>query len=185
MPITNVAKITSWNEAKGFGFAEVNRKKYFVHVSALGPITRNPRVGDSIVVTEFLETPKGPRIVLGVLEGVPLKNNQVNNKNTSGYYRKRKMNAALIILLISIPVIVLVNCQGYLFNRDETSYSAVELNQNKNKENDFSSKFNCDGRIYCSQMNSYEEALFFLRNCPGVQMDGDGDGVPCERQFGR
>ena len=30
MPITNVAKITSWNEAKGFGFAEVNRKKYLV-----------------------------------------------------------------------------------------------------------------------------------------------------------
>jgi hypothetical protein len=34
-------------------------------------------------------------------------------------------------------------------------------------------------------MNSYEEALFFLRNCPGVQMDGDGDGKPCERQFGK
>ena len=51
------------------------------------------------------------------------------------------------------------------------------------------SKFTCDGRIYCSQMTSCEEAEFFLENCPGVKMDGDrngngeGDGVPCERQW--
>jgi len=40
----------------------------------------------------------------------------------------------------------------------------------------------CDGRVYCSQMTSREEAGFFLANCPGVKMDGGGDGVPCERQ---
>ena len=45
------------------------------------------------------------------------------------------------------------------------------------------SKFTCDGRIYCSQMTSCEEAEFFLENCPGVKMDGGGDGVPCERQW--
>jgi len=43
--------------------------------------------------------------------------------------------------------------------------------------------FNCDGRIYCSQMTSCEEAKYFLQNCPGVKMDGEGDGVPCERQW--
>ena len=41
----------------------------------------------------------------------------------------------------------------------------------------------CDGRVYCSQMTSCAEATFFLRNCPGVKMDGDNDGVPCERQW--
>jgi endonuclease YncB( thermonuclease family) len=41
----------------------------------------------------------------------------------------------------------------------------------------------CDGRTRCSQMRSCEEATFFLRNCPGVQMDGDGNGIPCESQF--
>jgi hypothetical protein len=44
-------------------------------------------------------------------------------------------------------------------------------------------RFHCDGRIYCSQMTSCEEATYFLRNCPGVKMDGEGDGVPCERQW--
>jgi hypothetical protein len=41
----------------------------------------------------------------------------------------------------------------------------------------------CDGRTYCSQMTSCEEATWFLRNCPGMKMDGEGDGIPCERQW--
>lgn len=44
-------------------------------------------------------------------------------------------------------------------------------------------QFNCDGRTHCSQMTSCAEAIYFLRNCPGVKMDGDNDGIPCERQF--
>ena len=44
-------------------------------------------------------------------------------------------------------------------------------------------RFQCDGRIYCSQMRSCEEATFFLKNCPGTRMDGDGDGIPCENQW--
>ncbi|WIH05164.1 excalibur calcium-binding domain-containing protein [Xanthomonas translucens pv. graminis] len=43
--------------------------------------------------------------------------------------------------------------------------------------------FQCDGRTHCAQMTSCEEATYFLRNCPGVQMDGNHDGVPCERQW--
>ena len=41
----------------------------------------------------------------------------------------------------------------------------------------------CDGRSYCSQMTSCAEATWFLKNCPGVKMDGDRDGVPCEQQW--
>lgn len=46
-----------------------------------------------------------------------------------------------------------------------------------------SSQYRCDGRTYCSEMTSCEEATWFLQNCPGVKMDGEGDGVPCERQW--
>lgn len=45
--------------------------------------------------------------------------------------------------------------------------------------------YRCDGRVHCSQMTSCEEATFFLRNCPGTKMDGDGNGIPCERQWCR
>ena len=40
--------------------------------------------------------------------------------------------------------------------------------------------YQCDGRIHCSQMNSREEARWFVRNCPGTKMDGNNDGEPCE-----
>ena len=43
--------------------------------------------------------------------------------------------------------------------------------------------FKCDGRRYCSQMASCAEARYFLAHCPGVKMDGDGNGIPCERQW--
>ena len=53
---------------------------------------------------------------------------------------------------------------------------AGPLNQKK-------AEFHCDGRVYCSQMRSCEEATFFLNNCPGTKMDGNNDGVPCEKQW--
>ena len=46
-----------------------------------------------------------------------------------------------------------------------------------------SRSFSCDGRQYCSQMRSCAEAKYFLANCPGVKMDGDKNGVPCEQQW--
>lgn len=45
--------------------------------------------------------------------------------------------------------------------------------------------FKCDGRQHCSQMNSYAEAKYFIQHCPNTKMDGDNDGIPCERQFNR
>ncbi|MEH6442692.1 MAG: excalibur calcium-binding domain-containing protein [Oceanospirillaceae bacterium] len=44
-------------------------------------------------------------------------------------------------------------------------------------------RYSCDGRQHCSQMSSCAEAKFFINNCPNTKMDGDHDGIPCERQF--
>jgi hypothetical protein len=46
-----------------------------------------------------------------------------------------------------------------------------------------SGNYKCDGRTYCSQMASCEEATFFIKNCPDTKMDGDMDGIPCESQW--
>ena len=40
----------------------------------------------------------------------------------------------------------------------------------------------CDGRTHCSQMRSCDDAKTQMR-CPNAAMDGDGDGIPCERQW--
>jgi hypothetical protein len=34
-------------------------------------------------------------------------------------------------------------------------------------------------------MRSCAEATYFLAHCPGVAMDGNRDGIPCERQWCR
>ena len=43
--------------------------------------------------------------------------------------------------------------------------------------------YTCQGKTHCSQMSSCEEAKYYFRNCPGVKIDGDGNGVPCEKQW--
>jgi hypothetical protein len=68
---------------------------------------------------------------------------------------------------------------------DDTEIRSVEQPSNATPAVEHDARFHCDGRVYCSQMTSCEEATFFLRNCPGVKMDGEGDGVPCERQWCR
>ncbi len=44
-------------------------------------------------------------------------------------------------------------------------------------------RYKCSGKIYCSEMTSCAEAKFYLRNCPGTKLDGNYDGVPCEKQW--
>ncbi|MRI32684.1 calcium-binding protein [Endozoicomonas sp. OPT23] len=48
-----------------------------------------------------------------------------------------------------------------------------------------SSRYSCTGKQHCSQMSSCEEAKFYIQNCPNTKMDGDRDGIPCERQLCR
>jgi hypothetical protein len=84
---------------------------------------------------------------------------------------------------VTLAIIVL----GLVGNQVINNYRLHDTARaDKTQRNDTTSniaKFKCDGRIYCSQMTSCEEATFFLKNCPGVKMDGDRDGVPCEKQW--
>ena len=42
----------------------------------------------------------------------------------------------------------------------------------------------CKQKRYCSQMTSCEEAKYYLELCGDyARMDGDKDGIPCERQW--
>jgi len=39
----------------------------------------------------------------------------------------------------------------------------------------------CQGKRYCKQMTSCEEAVFYLKQCGLHSLDGNGDGVPCNK----
>jgi hypothetical protein len=38
----------------------------------------------------------------------------------------------------------------------------------------------CGLKTYCKEMNSCEEAKYFLNNCNLTRLDGDNDKIPCE-----
>lgn len=40
-------------------------------------------------------------------------------------------------------------------------------------------KFACAGKRKCAEMNSCDEAKFYLNSCGTKSLDGDHDGVPC------
>lgn len=44
-----------------------------------------------------------------------------------------------------------------------------------------SSGFSCSGKRYCREMTSCEEAKFYLTSCDVRSLDGNKDGVPCEK----
>ena len=44
-----------------------------------------------------------------------------------------------------------------------------------------SSGFSCSGKRYCREMTSCEEAKFYLTKCGVGSLDGNKDGVPCEK----
>jgi len=66
---------------------------------------------------------------------------------------------------------------------DRSEAIAENFNSSPSETSVSNGQFKCDGRAYCSQMTSCAEATFFLQNCPGVKMDGNNDGVPCEKQW--
>ena len=41
--------------------------------------------------------------------------------------------------------------------------------------------FTCAGKRYCREMTSCEEAKFYLARCGVSSLDGNKDGVPCEK----
>ena len=82
-----------------------------------------------------------------------------------------------------IVILVLLACGGWSMYQSREANPLIEPGIDAAIQPAYStssSKYKCDGRQYCSQMNSREEAEFFTRNCPNTKMDGDGDGVPCE-----
>ena len=91
--------------------------------------------------------------------------------------------------LVIVAILVLLGWQGYQYYQARTAEAAAlpesSIGRVVGTPGAAASQYKCDGRIYCSQMTSCEEATYFLRNCPGVKMDGNNDGVPCEQQWCR
>ena len=186
--------LKTWKTDKGFGFIKSDTLEHdtFIHISALKHMSRKPKVGD-IIYFEVATQPDGKTKAVNCrIEGVAeLK--APYQKYTQQPHRIAKSNFASSFLgkVASISIIAVL---GFVavnkYNTHSSSQIPVITNDDlatfdaqypkivipKNTQN-----FTCDGRQYCTEMRSREEAVFFINNCPNTKMDGDRDGDPCER----
>lgn len=93
----------------------------------------------------------------------------------------RKFASRLLILVIVVAVAGTYS--RYRTHSPESAPPSERLESQQDTSDGREPQFRCDGRTYCSQMTSCAEAKYFLDHCPNVKMDGDHDGIPCERQW--
>ena len=195
---TEKGKLIKWIEEKGFGFIKPDNgsNEIFIHMSALKGMSRKPIVGDVINYQISIDDNGKTRAINASIEGVshlltiaPIERKRAS---TSDYtvkekpYRKslyvdkpkKRFNLFPITAIIVLAVFIYTKIFHLKNQSNITTNPIVHAEQIAQPE-----KFQCQGKVWCSDMGTYEEALFYLRNCPGTKMDGDGDGEPCESQF--
>jgi cold shock CspA family protein len=188
--------LIKWNDERGFGFIRPlsSAEEVFVHVSSFDRNGARPQLNDKLSF-EIEAGSNGKKKAVRVMR---LMSGRVPESRVAPprVAAPRPVRRGGWSLWLVVPLLVLFGVLGY----------RQVMRQGMNQPPPFSvqsvpapaglpqplqavspvlpaTTFRCDGRQYCSQMTSCDEARFFLRHCPDVKMDGDGDGIPCEDQF--
>jgi cold shock CspA family protein len=171
--------LIKWNDDRGFGFVALpqSREEVFVHISAFPKDGNRPRVGETISF-EVLSGPDGRKRAEGVMRP-GARTTPAARYRRAGVERKRNPWGAGLTMLV-VVALGLAGFRAYSSRHDDSdeAISATPKTLESSPQ-----RFTCDGRTHCSQMTSCEEAVYFLRHCPGTEMDGNGDGEPCEQQW--
>jgi cold shock CspA family protein len=164
-------KITEWRDDRGFGFITPSGggKPVFVHISAFGRGQGRP-IGNELVTYDLLSDPK---------KGFRAQNVAFFGAVFQPSVRKEgRYSIKLIILALLFTGIGIYAWQHFSFSSVKALLGIESMPGDKD-----TTKFQCQGKRRCSEMTSCEEANFYLENCPDVEIDGDGDGIPCESQW--
>lgn len=183
-------QLERWDENKGFGFiqSDNNPKGIFVHISAFKRnISRRPLVGDIIFYELYIDADGKNKAVNARIAGVSAATDKPrNNQNNPRRNRDNKKSSSTLKTVVSL--IFLVVFAVFAINKSQTTRNTTHLTpavvENSVSAPVAQSQYSCQGKTYCSQMSSCEEAQFYQSNCSGTKMDGDGDGVPCEDMCG-
>lgn len=174
--------LSKWNEDRGFGFITTAQgsREVFVHISAF-PRGARPRVGE---VVSF-ETEAGPE---GKAQAVRVMRPGASQGGRARDQRKpvdRPASRNPLATLLGLLAIGAMAFAGYAKFKDmsATDDTVEAASPRPVTRAEAVSRYACDGRTHCSQMRSCDEARYFLRHCPNVEMDGNGDGEPCEQQW--
>lgn len=189
--------LKQWNIEKGFGFIRPDDggKDIFIHISTFPKDGVAPRLGEQIRYEVSADHHgKAQAVAIERLDvspviGDPSARKNANRPASQRHNSSSSDSSSVFPLIIGLLVAIGLIYTAYgkyqrhqLANQDETT-TLVSTPDQVSSTAPSSPQFSCDGREHCSQMRSYEEAVYFIKNCPNTKMDGDGDGIPCESQF--
>lgn len=151
-------EIVRWNDDRGFGFISSSETKgdVFAHISKFRKGYSRPKVGDRVQFQIEVEKRK----------------QNAKSISIDGLNPLTKEAASLSSTLFSGLLLIVIAFVIYAFVTKPKSNPAYET-----------MVFSCQGKTYCSEMKSCNEAKFYLTHCPNVRIDGNNDGEPCERQL--
>lgn len=187
-------KLKKWNTERGFGFivAADGGQDIFVHISAFARDGRMPMDGE-VLTFEIEPDRNGRRSAVrvrrlgdpqpGFVKVAPVGSGRTRHAGSgSGWVQKLMIG----LLLVAMGLFAYSRYANRVRQIEAASPRAVQSPAPASlfeSAQPVPASFGCDGRRYCSQMTSCKEAKLFLKNCPGVEMDGNHDGVPCEQQW--
>jgi cold shock CspA family protein len=176
--------LRSWNDERGFGFIAPTHggPEVFVHISAFPGDGTRPTIGERLSYELGRgrdgkpQASKVTRAAVG--ERAPAQRPSQVRRGAGTHW-------------IGVPVLLaLVGAVGtFGYTRFNASANRRVLAEQpaapgtSAAEPSPAAAYRCDGRTHCSQMTSCAEATWFINHCPGTQMDGNRDGVPCEQQW--
>lgn len=170
-------RIESWNDERGFGFVVQNAtgSKAFVHISAFAKRHQRPEIG-ALVTYELGQDERGRPRAVDV--------RFVDHKRI----RERKSAPGLGSLVVGVVLACLIVTVGYVRMSHPNSSIPASIDKLVSHRDALRENpaFRCEPRkTFCSEMRSCAEAYFHQERCGGTEMDGDGDGIPCEQQWCR
>jgi len=178
--------LVRWNDDRGFGFlaADGGGPQVFLHVSALAADSPRPALNERFTFEATVDAQgklSAMRVRRPTEQARPRA--QPRPRRTNGRSDNRSNSrpwAGALLLLTAIG-----GTGWYAYQRPDTTAILRAMPAATSRPAAAAAGYACDGRTHCSQMNSCAQARYFLAQCPNTQMDGDGDGEPCERQWCR
>lgn len=186
-PLRFEGAIKSWDAAKGFGFLtpSAGGQDIFVHISALPREASPPVIGQKF--TFAIELNKdGKKRATSVRRASGGGGRPLHIRPEPTLQAKNPIGRILVAAtLLAIGIGIYSQGGNWLRQQGQTSQEIQPsaLSSRVARPAIPQPQRSCDGRTHCSQMTSCAEAKFFLASCPGVQMDGNNDGTPCEQQW--
>ncbi len=186
-------QLKKWNADRGFGFvvAEHGDQEIFVHVSAFARDGRVPTAGEALSFEIELDKDGRKRAVRVRRPGA--ERHTATHRDRQMPHSRRSLSSgsdgsAWVTRFIGLLIAAGLGWYAYAQYGDrvaaaQPSHQELIVAPAPEAARPVPSAFQCDGRQHCSEMTSCREAKLFLKNCPGMKMDGDGDGIPCEQQL--